>query len=547
MKIRLGLTRKLVLAFLLMAALLLAVLAGALYWSFQRGFLDYLGRLELEALDPLAETLVAGYERFDGWDWIRDEGALWRELLVALRNGAQTPAANGADRARGQGRPPPPPPHHRPGPGFRDYPPPPFRAGAGPRHPPPPQGQTGARGWPPPGAPDPMHGGVGSEGVPPPAAGLPPPVPAAPPPAGEPQLIHRLTLLDADRDPLIGPRRPVANALLRPLKSADQTIGWLRLAPRPGLTDTLDLDFQRRQLHVIQGAAAAALVLALVLAIPLAAHLLGPIRTLTRNMVALTSGRFDTRTRVRRGDELGALASGFNRLAETLEQNETLRRRWIAEVSHELRTPLAVLTGELDAIVDGIRPWSTGAGASLHAELARLNKLVEDLHQLAVSDLGALSYRMEVLELEGLVESSIARHEARFAARGLKLESELAVPPATVLADANRLGQLLDNLLQNSRRYTDAGGTVRVRTSRREGFIHIDVEDSAPGVPDEALPRLFERLYRTEESRNRASGGAGLGLAIARNIVEAHGGQIKAKPSPLGGLWIEISLPFAAG
>ena len=367
--------------------------------------------------------------------------------------------------------------------------------------------------------------------------------PDAPPPPG-PELLRRLTLLDGDQTPVIGPPESRPDALLRPLERNGETIGWLRLRPLPGLTGALDLDFQRRQSRIIQIAAAAGLLLAALIAIPLARHLLGPIRTLTRSLAGLTRGRFQTRTKIARHDELGELAAGFNRLAQTLEQNQTLRRRWVADVAHELRTPLAILTGEVDAVAEGIRPWDERARASLQAEVAKLNKLVDDLHQLALSDLGALTYRKQELALESLLERVVERHAGDCNKAGLQLSSELAEPPSMVVGDPDRLTQLFDNLLQNSLRYTDPGGQLTIATRRRDDQVLIDLQDSAPGVPQDMLPHLFERLFRVDKSRSRAKGGAGLGLAICRNIVAAHDGSIQAKSSPLGGLWIEISLPL---
>jgi len=356
--------------------------------------------------------------------------------------------------------------------------------------------------------------------------------------------MRRLTLLEADRTPVIGPPEPHPEALLRPLKSHGKTIGWLRLLPLPGLTDTLDLDFQQRQSHIVQITASAALLLAALAAVVLARHLLGPIRTLTRDMAALTSGRFQTRTEISRRDELAELARGFNKLAQTLEQNETLRRRWVADVAHELRTPLTILTGEIDALGEGIRPWNERARASLQAEVEKLNKLVDDLQQLALSDLGALAYRKRELALESLLGLVVQRHADDSNKAGLHLISDLSEPPSMVVADPDRLTQLFDNLLQNSLRYTDSGGWVRIATRRRHDQVLIDFQDSAPGVPRDVLPRLFERFFRVDESGNHYGGGAGLGLAICRNIVAAHDGWIRAKPSPLGGLWIAISLPL---
>ena len=274
----------------------------------------------------------------------------------------------------------------------------------------------------------------------------------------------------------------------------------------------------------------------------LARVFLQPLKRVAAGTHRLAAGDYGTRVAVTSRDELGRLAEDFNRLAQALERNEELRRRFMADVSHELRTPIAVLRAGMEAIEDGVRPLTRDSVAALHGEVTALAKLVEDLYQLALSDVGALAYRKEPVEVAEVLEQATEPYAARLAARGLSVQKQFA-SGLKVMADADRLGQAFRNLLENSARYTDAGGKVRV-TARRNGTgVKIDFEDSSPGVPGDALPRLFERFYRVEGSRSRANGGAGLGLAIVRSVVEAHGGAIQASASSLGGLRVTIALP----
>jgi two-component system sensor histidine kinase BaeS len=230
-----------------------------------------------------------------------------------------------------------------------------------------------------------------------------------------------------------------------------------------------------------------------------------------------------------------------------LKKNDQARRRWIADISHELRTPLAVLRGEIEAMQDGIQPLCPSGMRSLHMEVMMLSKVVEDLYELSMSDVGALNYRKERVDLVDVVSQALTGYTEEFRRKDITVESKLATqPPAYVFADEARLGQLFSNLLQNSLRYTDAGGRLHVSSERRNGKVMIDLQDTEPGVPREALPHLFERLYRVEESRSRESGGAGLGLAICKNIVDAHDGTIEVRPSSVGGLWIRVTLPLEA-
>jgi two-component system sensor histidine kinase BaeS len=215
----------------------------------------------------------------------------------------------------------------------------------------------------------------------------------------------------------------------------------------------------------------------------------------------------------------------------------------MADVSHELRTPLGILKGELEALEDGITPLDANAVASLQAEVARIGGLVEDLHELALSDAGALSYRQEPLDLVPLLQRAAQAHQSRMQAAGLTLQMEALPASALVSGDAARLLQLLDNLLENCRRYTDAPGTIRIALEAVSGEWQLSIDDSAPGVPAELQDQLFDRFFRVDGSRSRATGGSGLGLAICSNIVQAHGGHISAHPSPLGGVRIAIRLP----
>jgi two-component system sensor histidine kinase BaeS len=352
------------------------------------------------------------------------------------------------------------------------------------------------------------------------------------------QPVQRLALLDAEHHTVVGNPDLGGEAAMRPVLVDDRIVGWIARAPYRRISTAADLAFQQEQLRAVWTIAGLALALAALVALVLARVFLQPLKRLAAATHRLAAGDYVTRVAVTSRDELGRLAEDFNRLAQALQRNEELRRRFMADVSHELRTPIAVLRAGLEALEDGVRPLTREAVVSLHGEVAALGKLVEDLYQLALSDTGALSYRMERIDLAEVLDQVMES----FSARGLCLEKRFS-QGLFVLADADRLGQAFRNLLENSVRYTDRGGRVRV-TGRREGDrIAVDFEDSPPGVPADALPRLFERFYRVEGSRSRANGGAGLGLAIVRSVIEAHGGTIEAGASPLGGLRVTIALP----
>lgn len=358
----------------------------------------------------------------------------------------------------------------------------------------------------------------------------------------------RVALYDADDNLVVGREGLGDDVSRHAVTVGGETVGWIVRARTRQPTEAADLRFQRAQLRNLAIATLAAVLFAALAAALLSRTFLAPARTIGSATHRLAAGDFAARARVDSADEFGRLADDFNLLARTLQRNEQMRRKMMADVAHELRTPLAVVQGELAAIEDGVRPFSPESLASLQAETRALGKLVDDLYQLALSDLGALDYRREDLDLRSLVAEALLPLRERCAAAGLELV-DAGVPgePLPVHADAGRLSQLVTNLVENALRYTDAPGRIEIACNRAGGRAVLVVRDTAPGPPAEQLHQLFERFFRAEESRSRAHGGAGLGLAICRNIVEAHEGTISAVPSPLGGLQIEVGLPLLRG
>ena len=355
----------------------------------------------------------------------------------------------------------------------------------------------------------------------------------------------RISVLDAENNRLFGPVPRDTPQRVEPIIFAGEVVGNLHLNPLDTLASDLDQQFLQQQTRWIYGAALFAFLLAGLLAVLFSRQIVSPITELTRGTQALANGLFAQRLEVHSSDELGRLARNFNALAETLERNQQAQRQWIADISHELRTPLSVLRGELQAVEDGVRAFDETTRKSLSGEVDRLTKLVNDMYQLSVADVGALRYRKEVADVGHILEDTLGMFEARIRDAGLELETRYPQGPLEALIDVNRLGQLFTNVLENTVRYTDRGGRVRITCAQQGKDIAISIEDSAPTVPEDALPRLFERLYRVETSRGRQTGGAGLGLAICKRIAHALGGSISASPSTLGGLRLDVRLPAA--
>ncbi len=237
------------------------------------------------------------------------------------------------------------------------------------------------------------------------------------------------------------------------------------------------------------------------------------------------------------------MARDFNVLAATLEASRDARARWVSDTAHELRTPLAVLRGEIEAMQDGIRALNQENLHSLAQEVEQLERLVADLRLLSQSDAGALDIHLAPLKLSEHLQTRLANAEPWLNDKGLGLTTELE-SGVMIQGDAQRLRQLWSNLLDNSCAYTEAPGALRITLKQCGQQAVLTWEDSAPGVPERELSRLTERLYRVEGSRNRASGGSGLGLSIASALVHAHGGTLEASASTLGGLRWTLRFPL---
>ncbi|MBO9880604.1 sensor histidine kinase efflux regulator BaeS [Xanthomonas sp. D-109] len=368
----------------------------------------------------------------------------------------------------------------------------------------------------------------------------------APPISDQTGAVFRFALLDQDFKSLIGNPDVGRDDILRPVVVDGRTVGWMAMLPFQKALAAADARFYTAQQRAWWTIGSASLVVAALLGWLLSRALLRRMRGLTGATHRLAAGDYATRIDADARDELGQLARDFNLLAQALEHNERARRDFMADISHELRTPLAVLRAELEALQDGIRPMTQHSLGSLHQQVGQLGKLIEDLYDVSLTDVGALAYRRAPVDLAVILTTVLGGMRARFAAAQLHVQEQIQAGPLPVDGDERRLQQLLGNLLENTLRYTDAGGTVQVRCTRRDAMLELVVEDSAPGLEADKRARLFERFYRAEASRNRASGGSGLGLAICRNIAEAHGGAIDAEASTLGGLRVVVRLPALA-
>lgn len=351
------------------------------------------------------------------------------------------------------------------------------------------------------------------------------------------RLPRHLILLDENQQWVSGeaitnyPQRKLAITL------NNQQVGTLIYHPmQTEITDSTDKAFRQQQWRALALTIVAAIAVALLGSWFLARQLGGPLRRMAHLTQAMAKGDYEQRFQTHRRDELGLLSESINQLAHHLAEAARARDRWLADTAHELRTPLAILQGEIEALVDGIRKPNPEQLMSLQQEVVHLKHLVDDLHDLALADVGSLRYRMETVDVSPLLEEQVRLYAHRFHAQELAFSANIA-PSLLVEGDSTRLRQLISNLLSNSLNYTDSPGKVQLSAGKKNGKVCIVLEDSAPSVPEDKLPHLFEHLFRAEHaSRNRQFGGSGLGLALVQRIAQAHKAEINVAVSPLGGL-----------
>jgi len=507
-RLRFNLALKLWLILFLSTTILVAGLIAWLQISFDRGFRGYLERQNSAHVSELAPQLVGLYQTNGSWQPLLDQPLLWRQL----ERDAWLRAADNDEDDR---------PEHELEPDHGEPRPPPDDLLAPQRRPPPTDMSTGN-------IREEPHRRESGEHE-----------------RRSPHAIDRLALADAEQTFLLGAERILDdNPNWTPLLSNNQIIGYLGYGVPKRLKTPREVKFLKRQSDNVLAIGALALVISGVFAFPLAAFLVRPIKRLETSTKALTRGDYQTRVHQISNDELGSLALHFNELAATLEANQQSRRKWVADISHELRTPVTFIKGQIEALIDGIRPTNKENLQALETQINHLSKLIDELYQLSQSELGGMNYKKHWLPVAAQIDLAARQAAAVMVDKGLNftVQNQVAVDYLLFL-DESRFAQLLNNLLANSLRHTDAPGEVRLLAISDEERLTLILEDSAPGVADEELPKLFDRLYRADHSRNSETGGAGIGLTLCRNIVDAHGGKITLRQSDLGGLKVIVTLP----
>lgn len=324
-----------------------------------------------------------------------------------------------------------------------------------------------------------------------------------------------------------------------------QVIGTVLTPERTSFRDGPERNYLVRTDWALGAAALGAALIALVIGILLARVITRPVREITAAARAIASGDLHQQVPVRSHDDLGILATQFNRMSSDLARATRLRRQMTADIAHDLRTPLTVIAGYLEALRDGMVSASPKRFAAMYDETRVLLRLVEDLHVLSLADAGALTLNKQQLGVQHLLERAAATYQIAAEQHGVALHVEVSPEVPAIHADAEQIARVLHNLIGNALRHTPSGGRITLSACTREQAIELSVSDTGSGIPQEHLPNIFERFYRADPSRQEQTGGAGLGLAIVRSIIEAHGGSVAVESTPGQGSTFRVRIPIA--
>ncbi len=477
------------------AFLVVLLLGGVVHWFVARNFAEFVASSDLDRLDKIVSVLTTHYRENSGWDKFHGNPSQWDRVL-GLARPDNTRATRHGDMPLGKRK--------RPTGSTGLFPGPPLSEGPGIRH------------------------------------------RVRPSPPFDPLRVHeRLCLFDSNQQRIAGPFRSEDRFVYRKINLSGRVIGFLGLKIPDRVNQPLGLAFLKKQTHAIYLVSGLILILVSLVSYFLARHLLAPIQALSAWTNRIKAFDFTARIDVASNDELGMLARDFSRMARTLEAYEQMRKNWVSDISHELRTPVAVLKSKIEALQDGIRQPTGEMIDSLQRDVSRLEHLIRDLQLLSAAESDTLMLDDSPVDISDLLQEILDAARSGFDRRQIKIEADFD-PGAGVRIPGNKalIGRVFDNLVTNSFRYTDSPGKLKVSLFVEKPSVRICFEDTPPGVPDQALERVFDRLFRVDPSRSRALGGSGLGLSICRHIVESHQGTIAASHSHLGGLMIQLTFPL---
>jgi signal transduction histidine kinase len=352
-----------------------------------------------------------------------------------------------------------------------------------------------------------------------------------------------IVLVPGQDFPLNYPVSPSQRAKGTPVLVNGQTVGTVLVDGSPPPLSPQDQQILASTQQALILGSLAAFLIALGLGLILARSLTRPVRELTTALHAIAGGEFQQAVPVRSRDELGELSTAFNQMSADLASANRQRRQMTADIAHDLRTPVTVIGGYLEALRDGVLPPTPERFAILYEESQHLQGLIEDLRTLSLADAGELTLRRQPIAPATLLHriAAIYAHQAEQQGIALRVEAPGHLPALNV--DADRMVQVLSNLVSNALRYTPTDGSITISAGQSDGSMLLNVQDTGQGIAPATLPRIFDRFYRADNARAQSQGESGLGLAIAKALVEAHGGSINAANAPEAGATFTIRLP----
>ena len=355
------------------------------------------------------------------------------------------------------------------------------------------------------------------------------------------------TVIYDERNERVGTSFSAAElATTLPISANNQIAGYLLLgAQGRGTLSPNEQNFLDQLQNTLILAAVIAAGLGIAIGLLMSRTLAAPLSKLSSAARAFAAHQWDQRVVVNGTQEMADVATAFNDMADSLQQAEGLRRNLMADVAHELRTPLTVIQGNLRAILDGVYPLEREEIATLYDETRLLQRLIDDLRELALAEAKQLKLNTQPIDLRPLIESTVGNFGAVAEAQQIALSAQLPDDLPHVQADADRVGQVIRNLVGNALRHTLTEGMIKIDVTTEVDHVRVKVIDSGEGIPPEDLPHVFDRFYRGDRSRARSSGGSGLGLAITKSLIEAMGGAIGVDSQSGVGSTFWFTLPMS--
>jgi len=362
-----------------------------------------------------------------------------------------------------------------------------------------------------------------------------------------PEMGHLFSLYDANSEHIAGGKNKYEDMNLVPVVIDGEEVGHFGILKRNKFRDQFATNFLERQLSLVVVTILMVMGFALLMAVWLTKYMLAPIKSLRVATQKISDREFDFEMNITSKDELGDLARNFVEMASTLKAYEQKQSRWISDISHELRTPLSVILGSIEAVQDGVRKPNEETVNAMHSNALRMKRLVNELHDISLAESGGMHLQKVRVDIAKELCGMLDFYEVRFSEFNIILKFNDDKQDKPINVDLMRMNQVFINLLENTIKYAKSPGELFIDSYIEGDIAVISFQDTGPGVPEEHISHLFERLYRVDNSRNRATGGSGLGLSICKHIIESHGGLISAQCGDKGGLQIIIRLPLEKG